>query len=112
MNNVAMELKRMRNYVSDLDESIPVVNFSELELKDLRSLTPYKVCQVIENNWLPNGLIAWKISENGRLSMIFFRGRAAIVTEIKGENLDISELLKKASTLCNIENKKIVFMCA
>lgn len=111
-NNVVKELESTRNYVSDFEESIPVVNFSALGLKDLRSLTPYKVCQVVENNWLPNGLIAWNLSENGKLNLVFFKGRAAVVTTISGETLSIDELFKKASALHDFENRRIISMCA
>lgn len=107
-SNIVKELEKMRNYVTE-DGSIPVVEFSELELKDLRSLTPYKVQQVMGNNWLPNGLIAWQVSEaTNKLNMIFFRGRAAVVTVTKDGNAEISELLKGASRLHHLENKRIV----
>jgi len=114
INNITKELKKTKSYENDFGESIPVVRFSEIGLKDLRSLTSYKVGQVIESRWLPNGLIAWKVAEDGRkLSLVFFRGRAAVVTEVKsGESYELRELLNRASMLHHLGEKKIVSMCA
>ena len=109
MNNIVKTLRTTRNFVNKYDESIPVVSFDELNLKDLRSLTPCKVSEVLANRWLPNGMIAWRFSEgNNRLSMVFFRGRAAVVTEVSNYNLELNELFEKASSLALLESKKVV----
>lgn len=112
-NNIVMELKNMKEYVSEFDESIPVKKFSEVGMKDLRSLTPYKVGQVIENGYYPNGLIAWRMADDSRkIVLVFFRGRAAVITEMKNEEIDLRDLFRKASMLHHIDSKRIVTTCA
>jgi hypothetical protein len=111
MNNIVNALRTTRNFVNKYDESIPVISFDELNLKDLRSLTPYKVSEVLANRWLPNGMIAWRLNEgNNKLSMVFFRGRAAVVTETSNYDLELNELFEKASSLAFLESKKVVSM--
>ena len=107
------KLRRRKNYVTEFGEEIPVVNFDTVEMKDLRSLTSHKVGQVIENNWLPNGLLAWDAVEDGsKLNLVYFKGRAAVVTTFKADSVkDINEALKQASSLCRLEMKKIIHMC-
>ena len=114
VNDIVNKLRTTKNFVNQYNESIPVVTFKELGLKDLRSLTPYKVSEILANRWLPNGMIAWHVAEGShKLSMVFFRGRAAVITETFDYNHDLNELFKKASSLAFLDSKRIVSMwCA
>lgn len=113
--SIIERLKNKSEYVTEYDERIPVVDFDKVGMKDLRSLTPHKVGQVIENNWIPEGLIAWHVAKNGKLSFVYFRGRVAIVTTLENDpEMNVEEILKQASRIYQIEEKKIVHraLCA
>ncbi len=109
--SIIERLKRRNSYTTEFDEEIPVVNFEKVGMKDLRSLTPYKVGQVVGNNWLPNGLIAWNVVDGGnKLNLVYFKGRVAVITTIANPKMDINEILRQASRICQIDDKRIVHM--
>lgn len=112
--NMIRNLSKKTKYTNEYGEEIPVVSFDAVGMKDLRSLTSYKVGQVVENNWIPNGLLAWGTVEDGnKLNFVYFKGRAAIITSFDTDTVtDINEALKKASALYKIETKRIIHMCA
>lgn len=108
--NIIDILKSKNEYVNEFKERIPVVNFDKVGMKDLRSLTSYKVSQVMENNWLPEGLVAWKTAKNGeKITFVYFKGRVAVVTTMANDpEMDVEEFLKQATRLYQLESKKIV----
>ncbi len=112
-NNAINELKLTRRlldvgkYNTSTGETVYLRHFDEVELNHVRDLTPEKVSYIEDRYWAPDGFIAWNIVDE-ELQLVYFKGKAAIVTIIKVNDLT-RELLNRAMSLSNLGTKTVVY---
>ena len=109
-SKIVVKMMNVENYHTEFNEDVPVRNFDEIKLDNIRDLTPARVDQILDNYWCPHGFIAWDYVGE-KLQAVLFRGRAAVVTELE-EELTVKEILDRALSLSNLNSKKIISVCA
>ncbi len=109
-SKIVVKMMNVANYHTEFNEDVPVRNFDEIKLDNVRDLTPTRVDQILDNYWCPHGFIAWDYVGE-KLQTVLFRGRAAVVTELE-EELTVKEILDRALSLNNLSAKKVISVCA
>ena len=106
--NLTRRLLDVGKYIlTDTKEEVYLRHFSDVELSNLKDLTPKKVATIVDHYWTPDGFIAWNIV-NSTLQLVYFKGKAAIVTVFDEDDLT-RELLNRAMAMSNLDKKTVIF---
>lgn len=111
MNNIIVaKMNDIEKFEPSSGEIIPVRHFLEVDLENLKDLTPSRVQNIIDRFWSPDGFIAWNL--NGSvLELVFFKGRAAKITKVTDET-SVKDLLTMATSLGGEAKDVILSLCA
>jgi len=108
-NIIVAKLNNIGKFETSSGETIPVRHFLDVDLENLKDLTPFKVQNLIDRFWSPDGFIAWNLNGD-TLELVFFKGRAAKITKVIDE-MDTKAILNLAISVSKRDNI-ILSLCA
>ena len=93
------------------DEKVCLRKFEDIGLSYIESLsdiTPEVVDFINDRCWVPDGFVAWRITDNMQ-QMIYFKGKVAIISVFRSQGTHfVKDYLREATSYNNLDRKIIV----